>query len=175
MKQRLFIAGIILWIGVLAGGGYALWSYADRHSPPVLFADATLGGVEEFANMPLGDFEDAVVHRLNLTEVKQAFDRGDAVFVDARSAFDYEAGHIPGALHLSSHASAARLREVLASYPADSRVIAYCSGSGCQSSSALAKRLVEESVRDEVYVLTGGWPAWQAAGFPVAEGEEAGS
>lgn len=174
MKQRLFTAGIILWIGVLAGGGYALWSYADRHSPPVLFADATLGGVEEFANMPLGGFEDAAVHRLNLTEVKQAFDRSDAVFVDARSAFDYEAGHIPGALHLSSHASAARLREVLASYPADSRVIAYCSGSGCQSSSALAKRLVEESVRDEVYVLTGGWPAWQAAGFPVAEGEETG-
>ena len=99
MKQRLFTAGIILWIGVLAGSVYALWSYADRHSPPVLFADATLGGVEEFANMPLGGFEDAAVHRLNLTEVKQAFDRGDAVFVDARSAFAYEAGHIPGALH----------------------------------------------------------------------------
>ena len=175
MKQRLFTAGIILWIGVLAGGGYALWSYADRHSPPVLFADATLGDVEEFADMPLGDFESSAIHRLNLTEVKQAFDRGDAVFVDARSAFAYEAGHIPGALHLPSHVSAARLREMLASYPSDSRVIAYCSGSGCQSSSTLAKRLVEESVRDEVYVLTGGWPTWQAAGFPVAVGEEAGS
>ena len=38
----------------------------------------------------------------------------------------------------------------------------------------LAKRLVGESVCDEVYVLTGGWPAWQSAGFPVAEGEETG-
>ena len=177
MKQRLFIAGIILWAGLLAGGGYALWSYSDRRSPSVdtRFADVKLGGVEEFADVKLGGVEESAIHRLNLTEVKQAFDRGDAVFVDARSAFDYEAGHIPGALHLSSHASAARLREVLASYPADSRVIAYCSGSGCQSSSTLAKRLVEESVRDEVYVLTGGWPAWQAAGFPVAVGEEAGS
>ncbi|MCY3788500.1 MAG: rhodanese-like domain-containing protein [Gemmatimonadetes bacterium] len=175
MKQRLFVTGIILWGGMLGGSMYALWSYADRHSPPVLFADATLGDVEEFADMPLGDFESSAIHRLNTTEAKQDFDRGDAIFLDVRSAFAYEAGHIPGALHLPSHVSTAHLREVLASYPADSRVIAYCSGSGCHSSSTLAKRLVEESVRDEIYVLTGGWPAWQAAGFPVAVGEEAGS
>ena len=166
MKRRLFTAGIILWCGVLIGGGYALWSYADRHSP----SESTL-----LADMPLGDFESSAIHRLNPTEAKQNFDRGDAVFIDVRSAFAYEAGHIPRALHLPSHVSAAHLREMLASYPADSRVIAYCSGGGCQSSSKLAKRLVEESVRDEVYVLTGGWPAWQAAGFPVTEGEEAGS
>lgn len=165
MKQRLFTAGIILWIGVLAGGGYALWSYADR-SP----SESTL-----LADMPLGGFGDAAIHRLNPTEAKQDFDRGDAVFVDVRSAFAYEAGHIPGALHLSSYVSTAHLREVLASYPADSRVITYCSGGGCQSSSKLAKRLIEESIRDEVYVLIGGWPAWQAGGFPIAEGEEAGS
>ena len=164
MKQRLFITGIVLWLGVLAGSGYALWSYADRHSPSVLSSNA-----------PLGGFENSAIHRLNLTEAKQDFDRGDAVFIDVRSAFSYEAGHIPGALHLPSHASTAHLREVLASYPADSRVITYCSGGGCQSSSTLAKRLVEESVRDEVYILTGGWPAWQAAGFPVAVDEEAGS
>jgi len=162
MKQRLFVTGLVLWVGVLAGSGYALWSYSDRHSSLVLFDDA-----------PLGGFEDSAVHRLDLAEAKQAFDHGDAVFVDVRSAFSYEAGHIPGALHLPSHASTAHVREVLASYPADSRVVTYCSGGGCQSSYTLAKRLVEESVCDEVYVLTGGWPAWQAASFPVAEGEEA--
>lgn len=166
MKQRLFTAGIILWAGLLVGGGYALWSYADRRSP----SESTL-----LADMPLGGTEDSAIHRLNLREAKQDFDRGDSIFVDVRSAFAYEAGHIPGALHLPSHASTAHLREVLASYPAGSRVITYCSGSGCQSSSKLAKRLVEESVLDEVYVLTGGWPAWQAAGFPVAVGEEADS
>ena len=166
MKQRLFAAGIILWMGVLGGGGYALWSYADRQTPSV----GTL-----FADVPFGGFGDAAIHRLNPTEAKQDFDRGDAIFVDVRSAFAYEAGHIPGALHLPSRASMAQLRRALASYSANTRVIAYCSGGGCQSSSTLAKRLVEESVRDEVYVLTGGWPAWQAAGFPVAEGEEAGS
>lgn len=162
MKQRLLTAGIILWFGVLAGSVYALWSYADR-SPSVLLAD-----------VPLGGFEGSAIYRLNPTEAKQNFDRGDAVFVDVRSAFAYTAGHIPGALHLPSHTSTAHLHEVLASYPADTRVITYCSGGGCQSSSTLAKRLVEESVRDEVYVLTGGWPVWQAAGFPVAVGEEAG-
>ena len=128
MKRRLFVTGIILWGGVLTGSVYALWSYADRHSPPVLLADATLGGVEEFADMPLGDFESSAIHRLNPTEAKRDFDRGDAVFVDVRSAFAYEAGHIPGALHLPSHVSAARLREMLASYSANSRVITYLFG-----------------------------------------------
>ena len=166
MKQRLFTTGIILWGGMLAGSVYVFWSYAERHSS---------SGGTLLAGATLGDFEDSAIHRLNPTEAKQNFDRGDAVFVDVRSAFAYEAGHIPGALHLPSHASTAHLREVLASYLADSRVITYCSGGGCQSSHTLAKRLVEESICDEVYVLTEGWPAWQAAGFPVAVGEKAGS
>jgi len=152
--------GLILWLAVLAGGVYTIWFYAERHS---LSAD------ELEAAVPLG----SSIRRLAVAEAKQAFDHGDAVFVDVRSAFSYEAGHIPGALHLPSHASTAHVREVLASYPADSRVVTYCSGGGCQSSYTLAKRLGKESLRSEVYVLTGGWPAWQAAGFPIAEGEEA--
>ncbi len=165
MKRLLLRAGLILWLATLAGGASAIWFYSERYSPSVdaLAADVILATGEEPAN-----------HRLDLTAAKQAFDQGNAVFVDARSAPAYEAGHIPGALHLPAHASTARLRQALASYPADTRLITYCAGSGCRSSYTLAKRLVEESVRAEVHVLTGGWPAWQAAGFPVAVGGEAG-
>lgn len=159
MSRLLLRMGLILWLAVLAGGVYAIWFYAER---PSLSVDALE------ADVTLGSSTTQGIHRLVVAEAKQAFDRGDAVFVDARSAYSYEAGHIPGALHLPSHASADSLRQVLASYPADARVITYCSGGGCWSSYTLAKRLVKESIRDDAYVLTGGWPAWQQAGFPVA-------
>ena len=159
MSRLLLRMGLILWLAVLAGGVYAIWFYAERHSLSVdaLEADVTLG-----SSTTQG------IHRLAVAEAKQAFDRGDAVFVDARSAYSYEAGHIPDALHVPSHASTDSLRRMLAPRPANIQIITYCSGGGCRSSYTLAKRLVKESIRDEVYVLAGGWPAWQQAGFPVA-------
>lgn len=159
MSRLLLRMGLTLWLAVLAGGVYAIWFYAEQHS---LSVDALE------ADVMLGSSTTQGIQRLAMAEAKQAFDRGDAVFVDTRSAYSYEAGHIPGALHLPSYASADSLRQILASYPADTRVVTYCSGGGCRSSYTLAKRLVKESIRDAVYVLTGGWPAWQQAGFQVA-------
>ncbi len=155
--------GLILWLAGLAGGMCVIWFYAEQHFLPV---DA----LEADVMLDPSAMQD--IHRLAVAEAKQAFDRGNAVFVDVRSAYSYEASHIPGALHLPSHASADSLRRTLASYPADTRVITYCSGGGCRSSYTLAKRLVKESIRDDAYVLTGGWPAWQQAGFPVATDTE---
>lgn len=154
---------LILWLAVLASGVYAIWFYAEWHS---LSVDA----LETDTTLDSSTTRD--IHRLVVAEAKQAFDRGDAVFVDARPVYAYEAGHIPGALLLPPQATTDRLRRILASRPANSRIIAYCSGEGCRSSYTLAKRLVKESIRSDVYVLAGGWPAWQAGGFPIATGSE---
>lgn len=40
------------------------------------------------------------VQRVTLEESKAAFDNGDAIFLDVRSASSYEASHIPGALSI---------------------------------------------------------------------------
>ena len=164
MSRLLLRMGLILWLVVLVGGVWVIGFYTKQFSLTALEADVTLG-----ASTVQG------VHRLAVPVAKQAFDQGDAVFVDARSTSAYEDGHIPRALHLPPHASADSSRQTLASYPADTRVVTYCSGGGCRGSYTLAKRLVKESIRSEVYVLTGGWPAWQAAGFPVTTDAEAGS
>jgi hypothetical protein len=78
--------GLILWFAGLAGGVCAIWFYAEQHflSVDALEADITLG-----SSTTQG------IQRLAMAEAKQAFDRGDAVFVDTRSAYSYEAGHIP--------------------------------------------------------------------------------
>ena len=40
------------------------------------------------------------VPRVGIEEAKAAFDDGSAVFVDVRSARDYELAHIPGAINI---------------------------------------------------------------------------
>ncbi len=163
--MRLLIwAGLILF-AVLVGGVYAIWFYDEQHSlwvdvlgNDVIFGSSTMQGI----------------HRLAVPAAKQALDQGNAVFVDVRSAYAYEAGHIPGALHLPLQTGTDRLRRELATHPTDIRIITYCSGGGCRSSYTLAKRLVKELIRSEIYVMTGGWPAWRAAGFPITVGVETG-
>lgn len=172
MRQRILGAGIVLCLAALGGLLFTIWSFAERWVGSAEPPDVTIGAFKEQAYQASRGRQ--AVNGLALTEAKRAFDRGAAVFVDARSAFAYKAGHIPGALRLSAQSSTSGLRRALASYPADTRIIAYCAGSSCQSSHALARRLVQELGYQKVEVLEGGWPAWRKAGFPVATGADAG-
>lgn len=142
---------IILLTGATAAALYLIWS----HSQPA-------GAVSE------------PMTTLSPKAVKREFDRGNVLFLDARGRASYQAGHIPGALHLPAEASEERRREVLAAYPPGTRVITYCSGIGCRSSGLLAQRLREEKELNlgQIHVLDGGFPAWKRAGYPVATGRQ---
>lgn len=107
---------------------------------------------------------------VRLATVKIFFDAGAALFLDARDPAEYEAGHIPGAMRLSSSDLAAE-PERLKTLPVAGRpVIAYCEGGECEASLDLARVLVEGGYR-KVLVFTGGFPEWTAAGYPVERGK----
>ncbi|MFQ6098268.1 MAG: rhodanese-like domain-containing protein [Armatimonadota bacterium] len=106
-----------------------------------------------------------------LEAAAQAFEAGAALFVDARAAEAYAEGHIPGAISLpliDFDEVFAHVRERLRAAP---RIITYCSGADCRASEYLGDRLVEEGF-EAVEILPEGFPAWEAAGYPVAVGEE---
>lgn len=91
------------------------------------------------------------------------------VFVDARPAGAFEAGHVAGALHVPmddgtvSDAHLAMLR-------APRTIITYCdTGDGCARSATLAGLLTAAGLRD-VRVLQGGLPGWNAHGFAAEAG-----
>ena len=153
MMMRLMIAtGILLAVLLTGATGtmlYKIWSHSQP-APAVSEARATL----------------------SLKAARQEFDRGDALFLDARGPSSYEAGHIPGALHLPAEASTERLREALAPYPPGILIITYCSGTGCRSSDILARHLTDDLELPNVQVLDGGFPAWKKAGYPIATGQE---
>ncbi|MEW6368242.1 MAG: rhodanese-like domain-containing protein [Acidobacteriota bacterium] len=88
------------------------------------------------------------------------------VFIDARDASEFAAGHIPGAVSLPYHDYDRVWPEVSPKLAPDNTIIAYCEGGGCESSIQIARRLTRAGYRS-VLVFVGGWPAWRDAGFPT--------
>ena len=72
---------------------------------------------------------------------------GDVQWIDARSAKDYEAEHVPGA--------------ILDQWNPEKKVVVYCSSTACELSHEVAERLQKDGI-SPVYVLKGGWEAWKS-------------
>ncbi len=82
------------------------------------------------------------------------------LWVDARSRVDYESGHIPGAILLNEDEWDRCLPALLAVWQPGQRIIVYCSDRGCRASESVARRLKSIQLTP-VFVLDGGWDAWQ--------------
>jgi rhodanese-related sulfurtransferase len=96
--------------------------------------------------------------------VAQARAAGSAVlWIDARPAAEYDAGHVPGALLLNEDTWDDRIEPVLLAWTPGQTVLVYCSSHGCDASRQVAARLRRDYELPEVYVLRGGWEAWNAA------------
>jgi rhodanese-related sulfurtransferase len=87
------------------------------------------------------------------------------VFIDVRNDSDWEAGWIPGAVHLDSEKvfSKSMLAQVV---QPDQEVVIYCNGANCpRNSQAVAQAVAWGFAR--VYYYRLGFPDWQAAGHPL--------
>jgi rhodanese-related sulfurtransferase len=97
---------------------------------------------------------------------KAIFDRGDVLFVDARSQNDYENGHIAGAISLPLGQFEERIGSFLNRYPLEQPIVTYCSGRTCEDSHDLARFLLDMGFTD-VRIFIDGFPGWEAEGYPV--------
>lgn len=95
---------------------------------------------------------------------KSLFDK-EVAFVDVRKNSDWEAGRIPGAIHLE-------LKKVLSDeslgeeVAKDEPVVFYCNGEKCMRSSEASKAAVSWGY-SKVYYFRDGFPAWKAAGYSI--------
>jgi rhodanese-related sulfurtransferase len=106
---------------------------------------------------------------LGLMQVKELYDRKDALIVDARDNPSFAAGHIRGALSLPLGEVDARLATFRAKAPPTATIVVYCNGFNCHDSMDLGSRLLGAGYR-KVFVFLGGYPEWRDAGYPTAEG-----
>jgi rhodanese-related sulfurtransferase len=97
----------------------------------------------------------------DVADVAAAMEAGEADFVllDARSRASYDAGHLPGAVHLSEISA-----ETVAELPGG-LVVTYCWGPACNGACKAALRLAQ--LGRPVREMLGGFEYWAREGHPV--------
>ena len=88
---------------------------------------------------------------------------GPLLWIDARTDAEFSRDHIPEALPLNADHWDAQVAQVLRIWQPGTRVIVYCSQSGCGASRNVADRLRRDYRLPDVWVLRGGWAAWEKA------------
>ncbi|NVD97756.1 metalloregulator ArsR/SmtB family transcription factor [Massilia sp. BJB1822] len=83
------------------------------------------------------------------------------LLLDVRSAEDYAAGHIPGAINIPTEA----LEQHFAELPRDQDILAYCGGRYCVLSIQAVSLLRAKGFKAQR--LEDGFPGWQAAGLRI--------
>jgi rhodanese-related sulfurtransferase len=100
---------------------------------------------------------------------------GRAVFIDARSQAEYEAGHIPFAFLVPPETlRRGRLGRMMeeGGVFSDMRVVVYCEGGSCDASHLVALHLQDMGF-ERIHIDVDGFPAWRAAGHEVETGPDA--
>ena len=106
----------------------------------------------------------ARVKETTVDAVKQRLDRGDKgfVLVDVREESEWNAGHVPGAVHLGKGIIE---RDIEQKVPDTGReIVLYCGG-GFRS--ALAAESLEKMGYTNVISMDGGWRGWTEKKYPV--------
>jgi rhodanese-related sulfurtransferase len=87
---------------------------------------------------------------------------GESVlWVDARPDADFAREHIPGALPLNEERWDGLLPDLLDHWDPGRKIVVYCSSLSCQTSRDVGRRLRDEVNLPNVFVLRGGWEAWE--------------
>ena len=103
------------------------------------------------------------VHEVALEHAEEAIRAAD-VLIDVREADEYQAGHIPGAIHASRGVLEFKLSSTPELTSRDLKVVVYCKTSG---RAALATCAMRDMGYLQVQSIAGGFDAWLAAGLPV--------
>ncbi|MHC4744522.1 MAG: rhodanese-like domain-containing protein [Planctomycetota bacterium] len=84
----------------------------------------------------------------------------DTIFLDARYASDYQAGHLKGAINVPVDANEVERQKATVDIAKDTRLVVYCQSAGCKFAEKVAIRLVRDGFSD-VSIFKGGWAEWQ--------------
>ena len=140
LRAALLLLALPLAPAVLAG-----WLHPRRPDWAALRAEARTPAPEQLA----------------LEQIRAAWP--DALWIDARSAADYAAGHIPGALSLNEEDWENGFSAFVEKWDGALPLVVYCGGESCHASESVARRLRRELGFENIHVLRGGWNAWRAS------------
>jgi rhodanese-related sulfurtransferase len=146
-------AAIVLIAVALAGIGYILRPNIIPSGDSDQSSGANVDGQSGLTNISL---EDAREH----------FEKGTALFVDARPKGAYATGHIKGAINLDPDEFDAWSGNFFSQVPQDRAVIVYCEQEQYRQSVALAEKLTWMGY-EKIYGMKNGWGLWKENRLPI--------
>lgn len=108
------------------------------------------------------------IAQMDVVELMEHTRAGGVTVLDVRGQAEWEAGHIPGAVHIPL----GMLPDRIAELPAGGGIAVHCQSGG---RSAIAASVLQARGVDAVNNVTGGLDAWQGAGLPVESAVESSS
>ncbi|MBN1397019.1 MAG: rhodanese-like domain-containing protein [Bacteroidetes bacterium] len=102
---------------------------------------------------------------ISLENAKELFDSQEALFIDSRHNFDYNRGHIHGAINIGLD-SIKTAGAVLETIPKEKIFVIYCDGVECNSSIELAAELNGLNFKN-IKIFFGGWQEWKKNNYPI--------
>ena len=109
------------------------------------------------------------VSSISLERFFELHQSGKALVFDARPAFFYHLGHIPGAEHLPKgncdEEIHKREAEIMAALAAGKTIVVYCTSLTCPDARTVARHL--SGFGYPASIFSGGWDAWKEAGMPI--------
>ena len=106
------------------------------------------------------------VRTLDLAQAYQIWQEKQALFVDARKAEEYEELHVQGAVNVPPETWAELSSSELLKMDRMRELVVYCSQESCDDALKLSKKLRAAGFT-RVLAFTGGFRAWDEAGYPA--------
>lgn len=106
---------------------------------------------------------------VSLNELLELTGKGANLLLDARSIFDYEEGHIPGAVSLPYEEFEDFHPDREESLAEFDLLLIYCTGRSCDLAERLSN-LLARSYEGSIRIFRGGIEEWMETGFEVEEG-----
>ena len=163
MVYRKTVKEIIIMVGVSVTLALAVNTFSPKGIALVGQWDTAKGVITA---SPSGAAEGKPQEIDSVARAKEIFDKGNVLFVDARSQDIYEDSHIPGAISLPVGRFDERIESFLNRYPPEQPIVTYCSGRTCEDSHDLAQFLSDVGFTN-VRIFIDGFPGWEAEGYPI--------
>lgn len=99
--------------------------------------------------------------RVDKDKLQKILGAGDGVIIDARLVFDYQDGHIEGAINIPVTMEMKEMDGIISSLNKDAPVVVYCQSTGCAFAETVAARLSMRGFTN-LFIYPEGWTGWTA-------------
>lgn len=156
MKKRALV-WVVASMFVLSVAGMALAQGAAPAAPPA--APGVAGTVKNLVGKTKGE-----IKKVTAADVKASIDKKEkAIYLDVRDKEEFDAGHVPGAIHVSRGKLEFRIASAIPDLNA--KIYVYCLTA---ARSTLATKTLGELGYKNAVLMDAPFEEWVKAGYPVA-------